>query len=231
MLKLDCQINEKDDHSALIDYNLENTSEKDFFIFTPLYDRSDPLMKPDDTQIYTFWHNETVIHFSKRLWPLFNHKSVLFPELPYLKILKANETFNEQIEISIPIQVSYPYLKQEQQVKESKSEDYQAIKLCKQAVFSIGYMDYPEDEGLIEKAFELIPNELLNIEMPKFDNNEEKLKYLIDKYEELQSSGQYPRKEIKDTYQMSYNNAAKRQKLVQSQPIDINLIVEEKKVF
>lgn len=138
-----------------LSYEIKNNGPVDIYLMTPLYDPVECNYQPDPQQIYSFWHTAYVLHLTKRTWPMSKYVQIPYTLTPYLTSLEVGKSFTEIIKLDTPLKMKRPYKIQEALEMAKWGEDVDRFCMQSRAVtFSVGYIDHPKDESLIEQVYE-----------------------------------------------------------------------------
>ena len=129
---------ESDEDRLVFSYSVTNDWGREVFLFNRLF-------VTDRTGKRTVYPNHlyvsvsgTTLQLAKTLIPVPEEKEVEYPEVPYMTRLESGESFEERIELTLPIREHHPYRRPDIE----KAADHEMV--CEELVFILGYFRPPD---------------------------------------------------------------------------------------
>jgi hypothetical protein len=80
-----------------------------------------------------------VIHLTKRVWAVPDEIDVYMPEVPFLTKVSAGKTFEERLQLPLPLTISFPY-QFATATDEATTSRHPVQTISRELIFSIGYL-------------------------------------------------------------------------------------------
>jgi len=135
---LNYQFEKQSDKLGVLSYRVSNTSNQDIYLFTPLTDFRDGRVQAISSRVYVYWDEPHTVHLTKRIWSVPDDIDVYMPEVPMLTKLPSGKTFEEQVQLPLPLKINFPY-----QFAADAGDNrtrYPVQVMTQGLVFSIGYV-------------------------------------------------------------------------------------------
>lgn len=134
---LETAISRMDETSLELVYRVTNELEHTILLMTPLPRVELDTTRPAPERVYSYLDPDGILQLTKRFWPLPEEIDVVFPEVPFVTELKAGQSFEERLVLTLPIRVEIPY---DLNIEELDKKPEEIAAVAGGIAFSIGYL-------------------------------------------------------------------------------------------
>lgn len=131
---------ESDNDRLVFSYSVTNDWGREIFLFNRLFTTDRTGKRTVDPNHLYVSVSGTTLQVAKTLIPVPEAKEVEYPDVPYMTRLESGDSFEETVELTLPIREHHPY----RYPALEKAADHEIV--CEQLVFILGYFRPPDPD-------------------------------------------------------------------------------------